>query len=125
MDGYRVTIVETSKELTAKERIALKDTSNAKRLDELCKPDTPFVFAPALYAKIHVINPNSEDKEYDQFLFVDADGTKYMTGSSSFFDTFIAIWDEMKDEEEEWAIEVTKHPSNKYKGKYFITASIV
>lgn len=125
MDGFTVTITEASKDLTAKERIALKDTSNAIRLDQVCKPDESFTFSPVLYAKIHVINPNSEDKEYDQFIFVDESGAKYMTGSTSFFDSFLNIWNEMKDEKEEWAIEVTKHPSNKYKGKYFITASIV
>ena len=125
MDGFTVTITEASKDLTAKERIALKDTSNAIRLDQVCTPDESFVFNPVLYAKIHVINPNSEDKEYDQYIFISKDGTKYMTGSVSFFDSFINIWNEMKDEEEEWGIEVTKHPSNKYKGKYFITASVI
>lgn len=125
MNGYTVTITESSKDLTAKERIALKDTSNAIKLDEVCKPEEPFVFTPALYAKIHVENPNSEDKEYDQYIFVDTEGRKYMTGSQSFFDSFINIWNEMGDEQEEWSIEVTKHPSKKYSGKYFITASIV
>lgn len=125
MDGYKVTITESSKELTAKERIALKDTSNAIKLDEVTKPEEPFVFKVSAYAKIHVDNPNSEDKEYDQYIFVDDDGTKYMTGSVSFFDSFINIWNEMDGEQEEWSIEATKHPSKKYNGKFFLTASIV
>ena len=125
MDGFTVSITEASKDLTAKERIALKDTSNAIRLDEVTKPNEAFVFSPALYAKIHVVNPKSEDKEYDQYIFVDKEGTKYMTGSSSFFDSFKNIWDEMDGENEEWSIEVTKHPSKTYKGKFFITASII
>lgn len=125
MDGYKVTIVESSKELTAKERIAMKDTSNAIKLDEVTKPEEPFVFTPVFYASIHVDNPNSEDKEYTQYIFVDNDGTKYMTGSKSFFDSFLNIWNEMDGEQEEWSIEVTKHPSKKYSGKFFLTASIV
>lgn len=56
MDGYKVTITESSKELTAKERIALKDTSNAIKLDDVTKPEEPFVFKVSAYAKIHVDN---------------------------------------------------------------------
>ena len=125
MNGYVVTITNSSKELSAKERIAMKDTSNAIKLDEVCQPDSPFVFNPVAYAELHIENPNSEDKEYDQYIFVDHEGTKYMTGSKSFFDAFKNIWNEMEGEQEEWSIEVTKHPSKKYSGKYFITASIV
>ena len=35
MNGYKATVKECSKELTVKERIMLKDTSNAKSLDAI------------------------------------------------------------------------------------------
>ena len=39
MNGYSVSIAETNKELSAKERIRLKDTSDAVKLDEATKEE--------------------------------------------------------------------------------------
>ena len=43
MNGYSVSIKETSKELTAKQRIALKDTTNAIKLDEATQVEDVFI----------------------------------------------------------------------------------
>ena len=35
------------------------------------------------------------------------------------------LYEEMKDEDEEWAIKVYRLPSKNYKGKEFITCSVI
>ena len=123
--NYSVAILETSKEITAKERVALKDTSNAIKLDEVVALDKPFVFKPEFYAILEIHNEASEDKEYKNYVIVDDGGNKYATGSESFFDSFIDIYSEMDGTGEEYAIEVRKVESKNYKGKTFLTCSIV
>lgn len=49
MEGYSVTIVESSKELTAKEKIALKDYSNATPLDTALDDVDVLSISPAGY----------------------------------------------------------------------------
>ena len=52
------------------------------------------------------------------------DGTKYVTGSSSFWSSFEEIYTEMEGEDEEWGVRVYRSPSKNYTGKDFITCSI-
>ena len=124
MEGYSVKIREVSKEITAKERVMLKDTTNAISLDDVTK-DAKFVFEPAYYAILDVHNEKSEDKDYIKYIIVDVSGTKMVTGSESFFTSFKSIMDEMVGCNEEFSIEVYRMPSKNYKGKEFITCSVV
>lgn len=130
MTGYTVEITETSRELTAKERVALKDTSNAVSLDSAV--DTAeggkVIIKPVDYAVLSIHNENAkegENKDYTNFVIVDDKGVKYVTGSDAFYSSFINIFDEMKNESEEWALECYKKPSKNYTGKGFITCSII
>lgn len=124
MEGYKVEIREVSKQITAKERVMLKDTTNAIALDELTQQGK-VIIEPEFYAVLDVTNPKSEDKEYVKYVIVDKAGTKYVTGSESFFSAFKGIMDEMAGCDEEFSIEVYRMPSKNYKGKEFITCSIV
>ena len=124
MEGYSVTIREVSRPISAKERVMLKDTTNALSLDEVTQ-GAKFVFEPDYYAILEVHNEKSEDKDYVKYVIVDKAGTKLVTGSESFFTSFTSIMDEMADCEEEFSIEVYRMPSKNYKGKEFITCSIV
>ena len=122
---YEVKINSVSKELTARERVMLKDTRNAIKLDEAIK-DTPLVISPAYYAVLDVHNENSkEDKDFQNFVVVDTAGNKYVTGSTSFFEAFTEIVEEMSGTGEDYEIEIYKLDSKNYKGKQFITCSIV
>lgn len=127
MTDYNVSIKECSKELTNRERIRIKDTSNAVKLDEAANGDSPLVIEPDYYAVLAVHNEKSENKDYEVYIIVDTSGTKFVTGSTSFFTSFINIWSEMKDDDsdEAWQIEVYKKDSKNYKGKQFLTCSIV
>lgn len=125
MTGYSVEIKETNKELTAKERILLKDTSDAIKLDETCAEEA-VIIKPVLYAVLAVHNEKSDNVDYEQYVLQDASGQKYVTGSESFWSSFMAIYEEMKDDEEEdWAIKAYKLDSKNYKGKKFLTCSII
>lgn len=122
---YEVKINSVSKELTARERVMLKDTRNAVKLDEAVK-DTPLVISPAYYAVLDVHNEKSqEDKDFQNFVVVDTAGNKYVTGSTSFFEAFTEIVEEMSGTGEDYEIEIYKLDSKNYKGKQFITCSIV
>lgn len=124
MEGYSVKIREVSRPTTAKERVMLKDTTNAISLDEVTQ-GAKFVFEPDYYAILDVHNENSEDKDYVKYIIVDKGGSKLVTGSESFFTSFSAIMDEMADCDEDFSIEAYRMPSKNYKGKEFITCSIV
>ena len=123
MEGYSVNIREVSRSITAKERVKLKDTTNAISLDEVTR-EGKFVFEPDYYAILDVHNEKSEDKDYIKYVIVDKAGTKLVTGSNSFFISFKDIMDEMAGCEEEFSIEAYRVPSKNYKGKEFITCSI-
>lgn len=122
---YEVKINSTSKELTARERVMLKDTRNAIKLDEAVS-ETPLVISPDYYAILDIHNEKSkEDKDFQNYVVVDIDGNKYVTGSTSFFEAFTEIVEEMDGTGEEYQIEIYKLDSKNYKGKQFITCSIV
>lgn len=125
MEGYKVTIRETSKELSARERIMMKDTTNATKLDEVVEEDKPLVIKPVAYAVLDVHNEKSDNKDYPNYILTDEEGHKFVTGSESFWSTFKEIWDEMLNEEESFEIEIYKQESKNYKGKFFLTCSII
>lgn len=132
MEGFKVTIVETATELSAKERIAIKDTTSCMSLDsavdEAEKNGTKVRIDPVNFAVLEVHNEHAKEgnnKDYKNYVLVDKNGTKYVTGSESFFSSFKSIYDEMQGEAEEWAIEVYKMPSKNYSGKGFLTCSII
>lgn len=125
--AYTVTIAESSRELTAKERIALKDTTAAIHLDAETSDagDAGVIINVDAYVVLNIHNDKSDDKDYNNYIILDKDGTTYVTGSESFWNAFMNIYTEMQDEDEEWAIKAYRRPSKNYKGKDFITCSII
>lgn len=123
MADFKAVVKESNKELTAREKIMIKDTGNAVKLDDAIAPGEKLVIEPDFYAILQVHNEKSDTKDYEQYMIVDKAGTKFYTGSPSFWRSFIDIFEEMGDEE--YSIEVYKMESKNYKGKYFLTCSIV
>lgn len=124
MTGYSVKIVNASKELSARDRVAVKDTTNAIGLDDSTK-ESPLVIAIDYYVELAIHNDKSEDKDYKKYVVVDKSGNKFVTGSESFFTSMLEIMDEMSDSGEDFEIQVYRMPSKNYKGKEFLTCSIV
>ena len=129
-NNYSVKVAESSKQLTAREKLMFSDTSNASKLDDVVEIGSTVVLTPVDYAVLTVHNESSENKDYVVYVIVDKSGEKYVTGSTSFWDSFYDIWDVMHDsiadgDIEEYQIEVYKKESKNYKGKYFLTCSVI
>ena len=128
--NYSATITETSMELTAREKVMFKDTQNAVSLLDLAK-DAKANGAKAIvenikgYVVLDIHNEKSDDIDYKNYLIVDGNGDKYVTGSDSFMNSFLDIYKEMKDETEPWSIQLNLLPSKNYKDKEILTCSLI
>lgn len=125
--NYKTDIRESSKELTTREKIKLKDLTSAIAIDKVVEPEKPLVIAPDFYANISIHNEKLPENEQDYavMVIVDKSGTKYYTGSDSAISSFVDIFEEMDDTEEPFEIEFYKRESKNYSGKHFITCSLV
>lgn len=125
MTGYEVKIIESSNELSARERISLKNFDEMIPLDDAVNAETPRLMIDVSgYVVASVHNEKSDNVDYNKFIIIDKDGQRYITGSNPFFSSFKEIWDEMDGENEDWGITVYKRESNNYKGKEFLTCTI-
>ena len=124
-NNYSVTIAGSSRELTALERISIKDISDTMPLGEL-KTDETVIIKPDFYAILDIHNEKAENKDYIVYVIQDKDGKRYSTSSESFWNSFESIMDEIADEEEDfdYSIKVFCKPSKNYKGKSFLTCNI-
>ena len=128
--NYSATITESSRELTARERIMYKDTQNAVSLLDMATEATAqgskaIITDVKDYIKISIHNDKSDDKDYMNFIVVDGAGEKYVTGSQSFVNAFMDIYEEMKNETEPWGIQLNLLDSKNYKGKHILTCSLI
>ena len=128
--NYSATIAESSRELTARERIMFKDTQNAISLLDLAEEakqnnGKAIIQNVVDYVIVDVHNEKSDDVDYKNYLIIDGDGQKYVTGSESFWNSFMAIYTEMENETEPWGIELNLLESKNYKGKFILTCSLV
>lgn len=118
---YKVSITETSAELTAREKLMMEDTTNAVRLNDI---EGELTITPKAYAILHGEDDEGENDPYDKIIITDEEGQKYTTGSKAFRDNFLKIWNTMAEENEPYQIKIYKVKSNKREGS-FITCSII
>lgn len=125
-EDYYVEIISSSRELTAREKIKVKDTSNAIGLDEATQ-EAPVVIDYDYDVVLRVHNEKSRDKkDYEKYVVMDKSGDKFVTGSSSFKDALDDITSDLAGcDDEPWSIEVSRKPSKNYAGKSFLTCSLV
>lgn len=129
---YKSEITFASKELTKRERVMLSDVSSATKFDEVIKGvDDTFDIEPVAYALVSIENDKAKgEKQYEVIVILDASGNKYVTGSQSFREAFVSIWEQMTDNGEiaageEFSIRVYKRPSKNYSGKAFISCALI
>lgn len=127
MQNYSVKVVDSSKELTKKEIVMFKDLSDALNLSEFIdKHDGAVMIDVESWVELAIHNEKAKDgqnKDYTNYVVVDKNGTRYYTGSESFWSSFKNIWCDMNDSTEEWSLKVYKKQS---KGKKdFITCSVM
>lgn len=123
---FSATVIGASKELTVQEKIKLKDTRDATSLEQISREGAVVVHIVG-YAVLAIHNEKSEDKDYKQYLLIGADGTKYVTGSEAFFNSFTDIWDDLSEldmPENGWEIKVYQKPSKNFQGRNFVTCSL-
>ena len=127
MTNYTTSITESSKELSTREKIKLKDLTSAIAIDKVVDPEKPLVIAPDFYAYLSIHNEKlpENEQDYTTLVIVDKSGTKYYTGSTSAITSFVDIFDEMNDTGDPFEIEFYKKESKNYSGKHFITCSLV
>jgi hypothetical protein len=124
MQGYTVSVVETSKELTGKQKIQLKDTTDCVRLDQATLEGNVIIDVD-FWAELAIHNEKSDDKDYTNYVVVDKSGVRYVTGSGAFWSAFRNIFDDMTECDEEWTLKVYRKPSKNRQGKDFITCSVL
>ena len=97
------------KELTKKEKVMLKDLTDCTVLGtEVEANGCDIIIHPAFYAILSVHNDALSEPDYEAYVIVDRDGTKYQTSSDSFMSSFRDIMSDMGDEDPEtWAVKVT------------------
>lgn len=115
------------KELTKKEKVMLKDLTDCTVLGtEVEASDCDIIIHPAFYAILSVHNDALSEPDYEAYVIVDRDGTKYQTSSDSFITSFRDIISDMEDEDPEtWAIKVTLKSSKNRTGKSFLKAVLI
>lgn len=122
---YIVTIEYCSRELSARDKIRIKDMTNAISIDEATQ-EAPLAIDYDYHAILAVHNEKSDNKDYTKTVILDKAGNKYVTGSDSFRRAMEDIVDEMADaQEDDFSIEAYRKPSKNYKGKEFLTCSIL
>ena len=124
MRGYKTTIKESTRELDAREKIMFKDTTNCVSLDTATQEE-PVLIDVDLAVVLDVHNEKSDYKDYVKYIIVDKNGTRYITGSESFWNAFSDIYDEMSDAGyTEFTVRAYRLPSKNYQGRDFLTCSL-
>ena len=115
------------KELTKKEKAMLKDLTDCTVLGTEAESNgCDIIIHPAFYAILAIHNDSLSDPDYEVYVIVDRNGTKYQTGSESFMSSFRDIMADMQGEDPEtWAIKATLKPSKNRTGKSFLKAVLI
>lgn len=126
MSDYKATIIDSSRELTAIERLRLKDTSAAIALDEELKKveaagEKYLEISPVVWATVSVENPKSSNPHYNVYVLQQEDGTTYTTSSDSFWKSFGDIVSELhQDGLEPETVKAYHTPSKNYNGNILL-----
>lgn len=124
--AYNVTIDFASKELSGKDKVMLKDLTNATPLERCVDGADSFVIRPDFYALLSVHNDKAKNNtDYKVCIIMDVQGNKFKTGSESFISAFTSIMEDMADCDEAWELSVYGLPSKNYAGKNFLTCSVI
>ena len=124
MNGYKAVVKESVKGLTAREKIAIKALNDVTELNDLVTPEQAIMINIDNVVTVQVHNEKSDNQDYNKYVYIDKDGTKYVSGSEPLYTTVKdilsdiedAIADGEMDETEDITIKVMKKESANYKG---------
>lgn len=128
---YNVKIVDTSiAELNPRMELLLKSTTGGIALDEALEDMAEgegLIIEPKDYAVLEIHNEKvkeGESTDYTKYVIL-TDKDKYVTSSQNFFNSFVDIFETMKDSGENYSIKIFRKESRNFKGKYFLTCEII
>lgn len=128
--NYSATITDSSREFTPKERVMFKDLGNAISMNNFAE-ESEAVGGKAIietvkdFCVVSIHNEQADHTDYDVYVLIDAKGEKYYTSSEPFWNSFMDIYAEMKECDEQWGIQLNLLPSKKYAGKKVLTCSLI
>lgn len=123
--NYSAKVIECTKVLSGKEKVALKNFADMVQLDEATKANGEIVIDVDYVATVAVHNEKADNADYNKYIYVDKDGEMYISGSEPLFRQYNDIAEDMDGETEPWKIKVIRKQSDNYKGKDFLTCVIV
>lgn len=133
MNGYKAVVKESVKGLTAREKIAIKALNDVTELNDLVTPEQAIMINIDNVVIVQVHNEKSDNQDYNKYVYIDKDGTKYVSGSEPLYTTVKDILSDIEDaiadgemnETEDITIKVMKKESANYKGQMFLTAELI
>ena len=87
---YSAQVVNATKELTGRQMVALRNFSDMIQLNDQTKENDVIIDIDYV-ACVKVHNEKSGNKDYMKYVFVDSDGTKYITGSEPLYREYTDI----------------------------------
>lgn len=125
MAEYKATVNESSWEMTAREKLRYTDFTDVVQIDEATQAGDIIIDVDK-WLVVQVHNEKSDTIDYKKYVIIDQEGQAYVTGSESFWRSFIEIYEVMSEEEETvYSIKVYRRESKNYKGKDFLTCRII
>lgn len=133
MNGYKAVVKESVKGLTAREKIAIKALNDVTELNDLVTPEQAIMINLDNVVTVQVHNEKSNNQDYNKYVYIDKDGTKYVSGSEPLYTTVKDILSDIEDaiadgemvETEDITIKVMKKESANYTGQMFLTAELI
>lgn len=125
MAEYKAMVESASWEMTAREKLRYTDFTDVIQIDEATQAGDIIIDVDKwLVVQIH--NEKSDTIDYKKYVIIDQEGQAYVTGSESFWRSFIEIYEVMSEEEETvYSIKAYRRESKNYKGKDFLTCRII
>lgn len=122
---YKAMVEDASWTMTAREKLRYTDLTDAIQLDEATQSGDVIIDVDK-WAVINVHNEKSDTVDYMKYVIIDKDAQVYVTGSESFWKSFVQIYEVMSEEgETTYSIKVYRRESKNYKGKDFLTCRII
>ena len=121
--NYTSEVTSSMKDLTARQRIAVKDFSSATKLNELITAENPkLIIDVDNIIAVSVHNEQSKgNKDYTVYVIIDKNGEKYRTGSETAYTSAMEIYKELEvanELDEGFELEFYKVNSNNFDGEF-------
>lgn len=125
MAEYKAMVESASWEMTAREKLRYTDFTDVIQIDEATQAGDIIIDVDK-WLVVQVHNEKSDTIDYKKYVIIDQEGQAYVTGSESFWRSFIEIYEVMSEEEETvYSIKAYRRESKTYKGKDFLTCRII